>query len=367
MHRLTRSVRAPSPSASRARLGMTFLTLIAFVGAACGSGTATPSAPPAATAPAGTAPASPQDPLAEWVAAAEQEGTLTFYGSITPAQHEQIIAAFNEIYPNIKVEFLRLSTGELGQRYAAEAEIGQVVADVISLSDPVWFRDAAAKGWLTSAADLPSRAEIPDQFSEDMFTTFYVTPYVLGYNTTLVAPTDVPDDLDDLLDPKWKGLVLMIDPAVSSSQVAWMQMVVEDKGIQYLEQLKDNLEFTPSGVPGIQQVGAGAAAFLLATPASNVLDQQNEGAPVQFVYIPPITGQVGSMGVSADAPHPNAAKVFANFLLTEPAQAVLAQSGTPVLAGVDGPFPLDERFTPVDVEDGVANRAALLAAVGVEE
>jgi iron(III) transport system substrate-binding protein len=190
---------------------------------------------------------------------------------------------------------------------------------------------------------------------------------VLGYNTDLVSEANVPKTLDDLLDPMWKGQILMIDPAGSPSQVAWLNMVSETEGIDYLKQLAANdLLYTPSGVPGIQQVGAGAAAMLLATPASNVYDQQQAGAPVDFTNLPPITGQVGSMGISVKAPHPNAARLFANFLLTKPAQEIMARTGTPVIAGVDGPFPLSEDFQPLDVPAGAAHRDELLKALGVQ-
>lgn len=354
-------------------LGALTAALVLIVG--CGGSAPAASSPsqsaPAPAPSASGAAASPTnaglDPAA-LEAAAKKEGTLTLYSSITPDTQTKLIQAFNQQYKDVKVNNLRLSTSQLAQRYATEAQNGQVAADVVTASDPLFFADANSKGWITSIADLPAASSYPSKFFRGSYATIYISPYVFGYNTDLVKPADVPQKMTDLLDPKWKGKLLLITPIGDTTMVAWWYLVSQQQGTDYLKQFsKQEFRLVASGVPGIQQVAAGAAAALVTTPVVNIVDQKNAGAHVEYVSLPPNSGQEGVMAVSKAAPHPNAARLFANFLMRPEGQKILAETAASPLPNVQGPYRLPSDFIPLDLSGAASRSKDVLGALGINQ
>src|SRR5690606_5038217 len=134
------------------------------------------------------------------VEAAKAEGSLTFYSSEVEAANEAVIAAFNEVYPEISVEYLRLASGPLGTRVLEEANAGINVVDVLRMGDPALADQHSEMFIPLSAEVLPSLSEYPEEayrYPWAVSTQFSV--YSINYNTDLVAPEDVPDSWEDLL------------------------------------------------------------------------------------------------------------------------------------------------------------------------
>lgn len=147
--------------------------------------------------------------------AAKEEGALLWYTGQTEVQIESTIADFAELYPGIQIETVRTPGAELAQRYAAGAEPGNF-PDIMTSSSVTFFDTALDEEWFTdlTSADVPSLEGYPtDKIGHDGTTAiWWMGPQVIVYNTDLVEEGNVPESYEDLIDDKFTGEILMVDP-----------------------------------------------------------------------------------------------------------------------------------------------------------
>ncbi|KAB0268876.1 ABC transporter substrate-binding protein [Microvirga brassicacearum] len=268
-----------------------------------------------------------QAPSPSWdqvVAAAKKEGTLTFYNNLQPNGIEPLLAKFKEAYPDIQPEQIRLGSNPLIERFQTEFNAGRNIADVLITFPDERISEGMKAGWMAEWTP-PELPNFPPEINEanKVFTLQYAREAII-WNKSKVKPADAPKEWTDLFDPKWKGKVGMNPPwrSVSIQQVVafW-----EDKGITNpAQKLKDNEVRFFEGSGGIIQAvlrGDVSVAELTDLPLNPLLE---DGAPVGFVY--PASGTTLSANkafVAAKAPHPNAARVFVNWLMTKDGQEAL--------------------------------------------
>jgi iron(III) transport system substrate-binding protein len=292
--------------------------------------------------------------LAELVSAAEAEGRFVYYSSEVDAINEAIVKAFEEKY-DIDVEWLRLASGPLASRFAEEQNSGGSAADVLRTADgsaffenPEWF--------LELSPDLvPMLAEYPDSAyleNKRSVLTQYST-YVFTYNKNLVEQEDLPKTWTDILDPRWKGRVVLSDPRASISWLGWVDAMVKAHGIEFAHGVRDQeWDVISSAAPGAQQVAAGA--YAASTPAftGHATPVVQQGAPVDFVTpTGPSILKRDHIGIVQGADHPNAARLFLNFRLSPEGLEIackLNQVGAP-LPGIPGCLEVPEN--PETVKD----------------
>lgn len=251
---------------------------------------------------------------------------LTVYSALNPEVSEAILAAFKDEHPDIKVNYLRLSTGPLTVRYQQEQEAGVVAADIMMAADKNFFTAGNEQGWF---ADLPGRIDGIEDWPEEALTEDSViklstAPAGVNYNSNLVKGDDIPDSWDDLLDPKFKGKILLADPRTVPTNLFLLTKLGEEYGEDFLTGLRDqDLKVVPSAVPGSQQLAAGEASLLFPNIESVTKALKDQGAPVETVILEPTTGFEMYMGVSEKAKRPEAADLFTEFMITEKGQAAL--------------------------------------------
>ncbi len=288
------------------------------------------------------------EPPADLVAAAEEEGSLVFYSvpdeSIAQGISEEFMARYD-----VTVEFVRLVSADLQQRFAAEASTGEPAADLILLSDTPFFGEAFDEGWLTPLPE--AGVEYPEAFPEEFITqdgrtaVVSVNGTVLGYNTDLV--TEPPTDWTDLASEAAAGNIAISDPTTSAANVFFWNLIRNEYGDELLEQIAANEPtFTGGAVPSAQALAAGEVAY--ATPqVSAILDGLiAEGAPVDYILPDVTTGSEIAVGISTEAANPNAARLFAHFILTREGNELLTVPyntaspwGTNLPAGYERPEP----------------------------
>jgi iron(III) transport system substrate-binding protein len=280
----------------------------------------------AAGALALSAPAAIAQSWNEVVAAAKKEGRVVFYNNLQPNGIEPLLSKFREAHPEIQTEQIRLGSNPLIERFQTEFNAGRHLADVL-ITFPDERIDAGMKaGWMAewTPPELPNFPA--DINAENKLFTLQHAREAIIWNKTRVRPADAPKEWTDLFDPKWKGKVGMNPPwrSVSIQQIVafW-----EDKGIEKpAEKMKANDARFFEGSGGIIQAvvrGDVLVAELTDLPLNPLLE---DGAPIGFVY--PASGTTLSANkafVAAKAPHPNAGKVFLNWLMTESGQTALQQ------------------------------------------
>ncbi|HJE61830.1 MAG TPA: extracellular solute-binding protein [Nocardiopsis listeri] len=251
------------------------------------------------------------------VEAAQEEGTLTVYSTETEEHLVAVINAFEEEY-GIPVEYVRLASSAVVQRFAGEKDSGVVAADVIQLTDTTMVQDN--EDWFRPFDEelLPALAEYDEEYRHDHHAAGAIYASGVQYNTDLVSPEEVPESWEDLLDPKWEGQILMVDPQASPTPVALLELLRETYGDDFLERLgEQNPEVVDSAGPGGQQVAAGAFAFNFPTAGgAHTQPLIDEGAPVDFTLMSPATLGTNEVVLPEGSPNPNAGALFANFRLS---------------------------------------------------
>jgi iron(III) transport system substrate-binding protein len=217
---------------------------------------------------------------------------------------------------------------------------------------------------------VPNVAKWPAQWVKKNHFTWTTEIVSLAYNTDLVPKGTQPTKWTDLADPKWKGKFLLTDPQVADNYLGWLDAVEKVNGMDFLKKIAgQDYKVTQSGASGAQMVAAGAHLFNAPTfPSfSNVLIAKKAPIAVQYMSGPSVLSP-RDYGIVKAAPHPNAARLFLNWLMSdEGTKATCAIAAYSVTSDPDG------KLGCIPVRDGMAmsfnvpeeRKQALARAIGV--
>ena len=263
--------------------------------------------------------------------AAKKEGTVTWYTTQIVNQFARPAADLFEKKYGVKVNYIRADAADIVLRVSNEAKAGRVQSDVFDGTStvPALKREGlAAKFIPDSAKRLP--AQFVDAEGQWVAGNFYVHEPI--YNTDLVKRGTEPRTYDDLLDPKWKGKMSWSSLASSSSAPGFIGIVLmhmgEDKGMDYLRKLATQ-NITPVNFAArqvVDQVMAGEYPLALQAFHHHAVISAAQGAPVEWIPFQPAMAVLSVIAVSKDAPHPNAGRLFVDFLISEEGQRLLRDS-----------------------------------------
>lgn len=275
---------------------------------------------------------------------AKEEGTLIWYTADTLSVAEQLAAAFYDEY-GISVQVNRKVTLPLVQQFVTESDQGESPADVLT----VIGLDSAA-GSLKSGGYLmeyvPEGAEDlgSDYRVDDIAFSYMMISMGVLYNTTMVTEEEAEllKSYEGWLDDQLTGRLSIVAP-LGGSTGGNMQMIQEREGLDFIKQLieKQGAVVYQSNAAVGDAVAAGENAIGL-NVGSNVVELAAAGAPVRFVLQDEWTFVVPAVaGISAEAQHPNAAKLFMDWLFKPETQALHASLSywVPVIEGVEVEYP----------------------------
>lgn len=253
---------------------------------------------------------------------ARQEGSVTLYTSMQVVDSRPLSEAFEKKY-GVKVMLWRASGEKVAQRVLAEARAGRHEVDVVE-TDGAQIEILHREKQL-APFESPSIRDVPPEIlpAHRGYVPSRLTLYVLAYNTQRVAPADVPRTYDDLLAPRWAGRF-----AVEADDVAWFAAVVkamgEANGLAYFRKLAAMKPSMRSGHTLMAElVAAGEIDIALDAHVQGVARLIERGAPIAWKPLQPAFGQPSSVGLARRAPHPNAALLFIDFLLSREGQEIL--------------------------------------------
>ncbi|GAA1724192.1 ABC transporter substrate-binding protein [Aeromicrobium alkaliterrae] len=304
----------------RTAIGAAALALL-LAAAGCGSGSTSGSAPVDGT-------------WDEVLAAANEEGEVLLYSTQHPENLAALKTAFEAEYPEITMEFVRGTDVEMTPRVETEQQTGRGEGDVHMLSDPRWALDAAASGTFSTevvgpAFDQPAYDRASSVVEDRMFLTSGAVG-VLAWNED-----QVPEGLEtpeDLLDERFRGKIGITDPAGFFAVVDQYLFLDENwaGGDEFLDELA---ELEPRVYPGSLAIAqALASGEISVTPMTHPLvREQATGAPVGWALPEQAWGTPWYSHVLQTAPHPNAAQVLANFMVTPAGQEALSTGYASVL------------------------------------
>jgi iron(III) transport system substrate-binding protein len=316
-------------------------------------------------------PASAQTPDTADAAAARREASLSWYTS-TPIALAQKLADQFEHDTGIKVQVLRTGGQAVLRRLQQEIAAGRPGADVMTMSDA-----GAANGMAKRGLFAPFRPtgfdKVVDGAKDPEGRWIAQRLQIVGipYRSDKVADADVPKTWSDLKQGKYKGLMVMPDPSFTAIQLIVVGMLSRTLGWDYYKALRANETMIVQGhqqvfsamQQGERLIGAEGADPRTFVGGQEVLNQK-------IVYPSEGTFIVSSpTAVLKDARSPNAAKLFAQFMIAPEAQAMIAAGGihssrTDVAPPPGQPALTAVRFIPVDLDFIEHQNRALKARFG---
>ncbi|OAH63930.1 hypothetical protein AYJ66_08385 [Dietzia cinnamea] len=274
----------------------------------------------------------------EILAAARDEGEVTIYSNHAPSNLEAVKAAFEREYPGITLTYVRGTDSDLIPRVEVENRTGSGIADVHMTTDAGWIHRSLDEGGYSVPVVAPA-LDNPDYRAgegvlEDTFFVTSATSIGLAWNTSAVpAGLDSPDDL---LDPRFKGKVGVVNPAGFPAVVHIYRRMDVDYGAGYVEELAGVAPRIYSSAPAVTQALASGEIWAAPGASMDVLLERGKGAPVDFALPDEPIGIPFYSHVLAAAPNPNAAQVLADFLVTPEGQAALSKDYIAALPGIPG-------------------------------
>ena len=287
-----------------------------------------PTAAPAAKPTAATAAQTGAEDLNALYDAAKREGEFNFYTTLNTQNGQPVVQKFMERYSGIKVNYNRQNSEKLEEVMAQEARAGKMAWDVVEANEDTIAR-FIAQGFLQPYTPSAA-AKYPDTLKDTtkgLWVTDRVNPQTPSLNTNLVKSEEYPKAWDDLTKPTWKGRIAVEQGNVllfSGMKAEWGV----DRTLTFWKGIAANNPSMRSGNTDTAQLLA-AGEFPLAvniyTGEPNRLAKQ--GAPTKVIPLDPVFLQLQVIGLGAKTEHPNAAKLFINWLLDDEGQKLLDDNG----------------------------------------
>lgn len=277
------------------------------------------------------------DPLVE---AARKEGTLTwFIAQIDTGSAEEMSRRFTAAYPGVKVSVIR-TTGQVAyQRLQLEMKNRSPECDVFSTTDISQMPVLQEKGALlryeppNAVGLLPAFTALSDP---GLYYVTSATNHFIGYHTGKVAAADAPKAWTDLLDPKWKGQIALPHPGFSGCGGVWAAGIRKTHGWTYFEQLAANKPRIGRSFNDPVTLLTAGEAMVGPVPANAMFPAIEKGNPLGIVY--PTDGSsvcTAPSAIPVTAPHPNAARLFLNWMLgAEYTRMSVARGSEPIRGDV---------------------------------
>ena len=281
-----------------------------------------------AMADAGASAATP-----ELIEAARKEGQVTWY---TTQIIDQLVLpvknAFEKKY-GVKINYVRANTGEVVLRVLNELKAGRLQCDAfdgLSTVATLVREPGVVLKWLPDPArDYPAERVDPQGY----WTATYLAVAAPAINTDLVPAGQEPRGWEDLLAPKWKGKLAWSVSNSSTSGAGFVGTVLDawgrERGLDYLNKLaRQNVaNIHAASREVLNQVIAGEYSIALQVNNHHAAISARLGAPVKWLKFSPAQVNSGNISIAQRAPHPNAAKLLADFLVSTEGQAIYRDSG----------------------------------------
>ncbi len=269
---------------------------------------------------------------------AKREGTVVVYTSLATKESMPLARAFEKKY-GIKVELWRATSDKVVQRTVTEGQARRHVVDVVETNGPevemIAREKLLAEFFSPHLAELPPNAVAPSR----LWVTDRLNFFVVAYNTAKYKREDIPLHYEGFLQPKWKGQV-----SIEASDAEWMAAVIKalgpERGTRLFEKLAAMRPDIRKGhIMLAELVGAGEVPVALTVYNAEVESLKRRGGPIDWVPVEPVVGRPQGIGLAKEAPHPAAALLFADFVLSAEGQELFNTMGrVPVSLKVKSPL-----------------------------
>ena len=271
-------------------------------------------------------------------ARAKQEGEVNLYSSLGTEDAALLGAVFEKKY-GVRLKLWRSSSEKILQRIVTESMAGRNEFDVVETISPEL--ESLRREKLLQAVSSTFHADLLAQAvpAHREWASTRLNLFTQAYNTKLIRKEDLPKSFEDLQQPQWKGKL-----GIEADDPPWFAGVAaelgETKTLQIFRDIVRNngLSVRKGHTLLTNLVVSGEVPLALTVYNYRVEQLKNKGAPIDWFTIGPAIALPCGIAVSRAAPHPNAALLFYDFMLSE-GQAILARKDfVPSSRNIDSPL-----------------------------
>ena len=269
---------------------------------------------------------------------AKKEGELSIYTSLGTEDAAALAAVFEKKY-GIKLKVWRASSEKILQRIVIEAQGGRFDFDVVETISPEL--ESLSREKLLQRVNSVFHAELLEQAvpAHKEWASTRLNLFTQAYNTKLIRKEDLPKTFEELAQPQWKGKL-----GIEADDPQWLAAIAKENGeAKTLQTFRDiarnnGLSVRKGHTLLTNLVVSGEVPLALTVYNYRVEQMKNKGAPIDWFTIGPAIALPSGIGVSRAAPHPHAALLFYDFILSE-GQAILAKKDfVPTSRTLDSPL-----------------------------
>lgn len=262
---------------------------------------------------------------------AKKEGELLWIGGLNQKRARRpLLRAFMKKYPFIDAKGVRTGSRKALQRVLAEHRANTPRVDVINSNVVVSLKKAGlVQAFRSPALDAyPTKDRDPNRIWATMRYSYHG---VAAYNTNLVSEADAPKTFADLLNPKWKGKMVWGDSGETGAPflITYLRRTWGDaKALDFIKKLSAQEVVTrTSSIRNILDLVIAGEHHIMISPAlHHVGGARKKGAPIQAHMVDPVLARNGYFMLMKTAPHPHAAMLLIDFILSEEAQEILSKA-----------------------------------------
>jgi len=260
---------------------------------------------------------------------ARKERELVWYAAMASDRAGELIKGFESKYPFVKIRFQPGGAGRQLEQLMVEHRTKKQRADIINTRRS--YVSVMAKAGAVVRYRTPSRAALRDGFTdkEGFINGIYAQPRVFLYNTRMVPRDKVPQSFEDLLDSRWKDKLGM-----DTTDYDWLAALIDyygrGKALEYASKLaKQQLNWRRGPTLLAQLAVAGEFPVVIDAFPEEIMQMKNAKAPADFIFTKPFVAvkTPTMVSIASGAPHPHAAALFVDFLLSKPGQDLMASQG----------------------------------------
>ena len=241
----------------------------------------------------------------------------------------ELIRSFETKYPYLKVRFQPGGAARQIEQLMVEHRTKKHRADIINTRRS--FVGVMAKAGAIARYRTPLRGALREGFidKEGLVNSIYAQPRVFLFNTRMLARDKAPQTFEDLLDPRWRDKLGM-----DTTDYDWLATLIDfygrTKALEFAGKLaKQNLNMRRGPTLLTQLAVAGEFPIVIDAFPEEVLQMKNAKAPADFIFSEPFVAvkTPTTVSISSGAPHPHAAALFLDFLLSKQGQEIMAAQG----------------------------------------